>query len=98
MKILYVTEYNVGGGAKAVLDLALSSSGFAEVGFIGIGFDLMRYKEIISFESKAKRPISLSFLWYYWKALNSFNPDIVHANGMYTGLITLIIRSLKRKV
>ena len=96
MKILYVTEYNVGGGAKAVLDLALSSSGFAEVGFIGIGFDLVRYKEIVSFESKAKRPISLSFLWYYWKALNSFNPDIVHANGMFTGLITLINRYFKK--
>jgi len=86
----------VGGGAKAVLNLALSSSKFAQVGFLGIGFNNRNYKEIISFESIAKRPISVSYFLNCLKVLNSFNPDIVHANGMFTGLIALIIRYLKR--
>ena len=97
MKILYITEENIGGGAKAILNLALSSSKFAEVAFLGCDRSFPKLKEVIVFNTKAKRTISLRYFWDFWISLNNLKPDIVHANGMYTGLIALLARSLKRR-
>jgi glycosyltransferase involved in cell wall biosynthesis len=97
MKILYFAEYNLGGGPKANLNLAVSSSEFAEVAFLGIDHNIPEYKSISFLETKARKSISLRYFLDLWHSLNRFNPDIVHATGMYTGLLTLFARSVRRK-
>jgi len=95
MKILYFGEYNEGGGAKANLNLAESMYGFADIAFLGIGnYPLSNKYKVL--ESKAKRSISIRFFRDFWLALNTFCPNIVHATGMYTGLIALLIRPFKK--
>lgn len=95
MKILYFGEYNEGGGAKANLNLAESMYGFADIAFLGIGnYPLSNKYKVL--ESKAKRSISIRFFRDFWVSLNTFCPNIVHATGMYTGLIALLIRPFRK--
>lgn len=96
MKILYVGEDNVGGGAKSNLNLAISASKYAEVAFIGCDKSYPALDSIILTKSKASNAISLRFILDFYHSVKKFNPDIVHATGMYTGLVALIIRSIKR--
>lgn len=97
MKILYFAEYNIGGGPKANLNLAASSSEFAEVSFLGIDHIYPEYKTIRFLKSRAKKSIGFIYFLDFWKALNQFNPDIVHATGMYTALLSLLVKSIRRK-
>jgi glycosyltransferase involved in cell wall biosynthesis len=97
VKILYFCEYNFGGGAKSNLNLALSSSAFAEVAFLGCDPSYPKYKEFSLLSAKARKSISLRYFLDFWDSLNNFNPDIVHATGMYTGFVSLVARSLRKK-
>lgn len=97
MRILYFAEYNIGGGAKANLNLALSSAEFAEVSYLGIGLNKQEFNTIDIIKTKARKPISLKYFFDFWRSLNYVDPQIVHATGMFTGLAALLARSLRSK-
>jgi glycosyltransferase involved in cell wall biosynthesis len=97
MNILFIGEYKKGGGAKANLNLAIAASQFAHVAFFGIDYYLSDVKSINFLKNKAKHPISIRYFFYLCAALNHFHPDIVHATGMYTGLLTLLTRTMLHK-
>lgn len=97
MKILFLAEQYSGGGAISNKNLALASSSFADVAFFGIDYMFEENSNINVFSSKARRPISLKYCFDCWRFMQGVKPDIVHATGMYTGLIALIFRLFKRK-
>ncbi len=97
MRILYLAEYNLGGGAKSNINLAEATSKFAEVAFFGIQFDATSESKVKIINNKAIRPLSFRYLIGLWRSLREFNPEIVHATGMYTGVIALVYRYLRRR-
>jgi glycosyltransferase involved in cell wall biosynthesis len=97
MKILYFAEYNIGGGPKANLNLADSSCAFADVSFLGIDHVYPEYKNIHFLKTDARKPISIKYYLDFRKALKKVCPDIVHAPGMFTALLSILARSLRRK-
>jgi L-malate glycosyltransferase len=96
MKVLFSAEGNIGGGAISNICLAKAMSEFADVAFFGIDYKLQESNSIKYFESRPKRPLSIGYLCGYYNACKVFKPDILHATGMYTGLIALIIRALTK--
>jgi glycosyltransferase involved in cell wall biosynthesis len=92
MKILYLAEENAGGGAVSSHNLAVSSTNIAQVAFLGIDFKFPESKSLISYSTKAQKAISLRYCYDCWRSMKNFNPNIVHATGMYTGLIAIIMR------
>lgn len=92
MKILYLSEFNEGGGAKSGMNLAVAASEYAEVSLLGIGFDHSQYPAIQFIETGAKRSLSLGYIFCVYRAMKRIQPEIIHANGMYTGLLALVLR------
>jgi glycosyltransferase involved in cell wall biosynthesis len=92
MKILYLSEYNEGGGAKSSLNLAIATSKYADVALLGIGFHFPQYTQIHFPETRAKKSISLAYILGIKRTINQFFPDIIHANGMYTGLLAYVLK------
>ena len=97
MKILFLGEYNIGGGAKSNLNLAFTVSQFANVGFLGIDTFNIEHSAITFFRANARKSMTLTYVQDFTKALQNFKPDIVHATGMYTGLLSLAIKFLLRR-
>lgn len=97
MKILFLAEENSGGGAVSNTNLVLAITNFAQVAFFGIDYNLPENNLHIIYSTKARRAVSLRYCLDCWKSLNKFDPDIVHATGMYTGLIAILFRFLGRK-
>jgi len=64
---------------------------------LGIDHNYPIHKTVSFLKPKARKSISLRYFIDFWNALNQFNPDIVHATGMYTGLLALFGRSLRRR-
>jgi glycosyltransferase involved in cell wall biosynthesis len=92
MKIVYLSEYNEGGGAKSGMNLAVAASEYADVSLLGIGFDHSQYPAIQFIDTGAKRSLALRYILGVHKAMKRIQPDILHANGMYTGLLALVLR------
>ncbi len=92
MKILYLSEYNEGGGAKSGMNLAVAASEYADVSLLGIGFDHSQYPAVQFIDTGAKQSLTLRYILGVYQAMKQIKPDILHANGMFTGLLALVLR------
>lgn len=97
MNILFSAEENSGGGAISNYNLAVASTSFSNVAFLGIKYEFTNNDKIIYFESNTKNAISLKYFYNYWKAIKEFNPEIIHSTGMYTGLVAIFLRYMTKR-
>lgn len=96
MKILFLQEIHLGGGAKSNTNLAICASQIGEVYLLGINNPPNLNENIQIINSNARRGVSIRYLLAFWKALNTLKPEIVHATGMYTGFLSFLFRTIRR--
>lgn len=102
MKILYLVESRetIGGGVRATRNLIQKLSEIdkgLELAYFGPTKDLSEgFLNITKFSNDNIKPVSTNFFSKLKKAISNFTPDIVHAMGLYTGLLSQVIRNSKR--
>lgn len=99
MRILYILERAVYGGEKATWNLAnvVCKNGL-EVGVYCSGATHNPYSNegIELFDAYSRSPQSLKFIFRLLNTIIKFKPDIIHATGMYTGVISIILRFISQ--
>lgn len=110
LKILLLSEYLFGGGGTAFCNLAkyLSNKRSIDLAVFTVGEMPETLENVKTFYVPArsfKKPESqaMSFIYIYnlLKTIRQNKPDIVHANGMYTGMMALLLKrtfSFKYKI
>lgn len=95
MKILYLTETNIGGGAKSTLNIAKVLSNYSKVSIFGI--EPLSNDNINVYKCKASNPVSVKYVVELINFIRIDKPSIVHASGMYTAMLALFVKWLLKK-
>lgn len=105
MKIVYIVEprTTIGGGVRAAINLAnmLVEKYDIEISIFGVyNTSTLPYThpKINIIESSTLKPFSISFLNQLRKFIKNNPPDIIHVLGLYTALISTLIKGNSKLV